>query len=53
MAYFGKGMDTRIRRRVSRSLSIPVGTMLFKYLGVFVGCKKVPLSYFNEFTLKV
>lgn len=39
--YFEKGI-------VARFLSIHVGTMPFKFLGVFVGGRRVLMSYFNR-----
>lgn len=45
--YFQKDVDSRIRRRVSRFLSIHSSTMSFKCLGVFVGGRRVLMSYFN------
>lgn len=45
--YFIKDMNARTRRKVSRVLSILEGTMHFKYQGVSIGSKRVPLRYFE------
>lgn len=39
--------------RVSRVLTIHVGIILSKCLGVFIGDKRVPRRYFDELLVKV
>lgn len=39
--------------RISRFLLIKTVTIPFKYLGVFVGGKHVPLRYFDDILYKV
>lgn len=41
--YFGKEVDVRIQRRVSRFLVVHTSCMTIKYLGVFVDGKRIPL----------